>query len=125
MKKLGLIILLVFLAIIISTIIGAAQSPDNIFTQVKIDTWGHFISFFFLTWLLHALFRIPLINTGICLSFYAAFSELGQYYLGYRNGEFLDFLANIIGIALFMAIRWGMIVYGRSTYKRWSKRKFN
>lgn len=96
---------------------GIVQTPNNIFTQIKIDTWGHFLSFFLLTWLLNSAFKLPLTNTSICLIVYAALSELGQAYLGYRNGEFLDFIADVAGVILFVSIRWCWIVYGKSRYK--------
>lgn len=119
MKKAHLLILLILLSIIISVVVVAVKIPNNIFTQIRIDTWGHFISFFFLTLILNKAFKVELINTGICLFVYAALSELGQYYLGFRNGELLDFIANITGIVVFMSLKWGWIVYGKSTISKY------
>lgn len=123
MKKLRLILLFIFIVIIVSTIISALQTPNNIFTQIGIDTWGHFISFFFLTWLLHSLCKIALINTSICLLFYGALSEVGQHYLGYRNGEFLDFIGDAAGILLFILLKWCWLMYGKSSYHQIKSRK--
>lgn len=123
MKKLRLIILFIFIVIIVSTIVSILQTPDNIFTQIAIDTWGHLIGFFLLTWLLNIICKLALINTGVCLVVYAALSELGQAYLGFRNGEFLDFMADVMGVGLFMLIKWSLIMYGKSSYKQIQNRK--
>ena len=38
--------------------------------------------------------------------FYGAVTELSQLYLGFRNGEISDFIADVLGISLYMAIKW-------------------
>jgi len=40
------------------------------------------------------------------LIFYAALTEVGQSFLGYRSGELGDFIADIIGISLFVLTKW-------------------
>jgi len=93
--------------------------PDTIknaiFKYPKIDTIGHFTGFFILTWLISSLLRLPLLNIVLCLIFYGALSEIGQWYLGFRNGEFTDFYADTAGILVFSLLKWGAIVYGKST----------
>lgn len=118
MKKPHLILLYIFIVIFITMVVGAYQNSDSVLNSIKIDTWGHFISFFALTVLLHSLFKIELLNTGICLIFYAAASELGQFYLGFRNGEMSDFIADVVGVVLFMFMKWMWLVYGKNTYRR-------
>jgi VanZ family protein len=81
--------------------------------HTRIDSWGHLIGFFLLMWILHSLIKLPLLNSAICMTFYAALSEIGQYYLGFRNGEFRDFIADIAGILLFMLLKWISMVYGK------------
>lgn len=123
MKKLRLILLFILIVIIVSTIISLLQTPNNIFTQIGIDTWGHFFSFFLLTGLLHSLFKIPLINTSICLLLYGGLSEIGQHYLGFRNGEFLDFIGDAAGILLFIFLKWCWVMYGKTPYQQVKSRK--
>jgi VanZ family protein len=40
-------------------------------------------------------------------------SEVGQYYLGFRNGEFRDIIADVIGILSFAAVQWFYSFYWR------------
>lgn len=82
-----------------------------IFRSPKIDTIGHFISFFILAWLLHSLIKLTLRETFFTLSFYGVLSELGQYYLGFRNGELSDFFADIAGISLFIMLKTLYVTY--------------
>lgn len=80
----------------------------------KLDSIGHFLGFFFLTWLLSALLKQPLFNLAMCLTFYAALTEVGQHYLGFRNGEFRDFVADILGIALFVTVKYVWIKFSEN-----------
>lgn len=73
---------------------------------LEIDFIGHFIGFYLLTWFLHKKLSLPLLNIGICMIFYGAVTELSQLYLGFRNGEVSDFIADLLGISLYMAITW-------------------
>lgn len=96
--------------------------PDElkkiVFRSPQIDTIGHFISFFILAWLMHSLIKLTLIETFITLSFYGALSELGQFYLGFRNGEFSDFFADIAGICLFILLKWFYLLYKKKLTRR-------
>jgi len=76
-----------------------------VFRTPKIDTIGHFIGFFVLAWLLHSMIKLSLLTTFITLSFYGALSEIGQYYLGFRHGEFSDVFADITGISFFILLK--------------------
>jgi len=40
------------------------------------------------------------------LIFYGALTEIGQSFLGYRSGQLGDFIADIIGISLFVLTKW-------------------
>ena len=103
-----------FLLIVLLSLCSLIFSNDLrtiIFEQVKIDSIGHFIGFFCLSLLLNSLLKLPLFNTVICLIFYAALSEIGQYYLGFRNGEFRDVVADILGVLLFTLLKWTYVVY--------------
>ncbi len=89
--------------------------PDTItkliFRSPAIDTIGHFIGFFVLTWLVASILKLSLLSTLFTLSFYAALSELGQYYLGFRNAEFSDFFADIAGISLYIFLKYTYLKY--------------
>ena len=102
---------LLFVSGIILAISLSSDIRDFFFHHTRIDSIGHFISFFCLTLLLHSFIRLPLFNTMACLTFYAFFSEMGQYYLGYRNGELRDVVADILGICLFVLLKWVYIIY--------------
>lgn len=80
---------------------------------IKLDSLGHFIGFFALTWLLHKTFKFPLINLVLCLIVYSALTEVGQYYLGFRRGEFRDFLADLAGIGFFILVSFIVTLYGK------------
>lgn len=89
-----------------------------IFRSPQIDTIGHFIGFFVLTWLVSSILKISLLSSLFTLSFYAALSELGQYYLGFRNAEFSDFFADIAGISLYLFLKYTYLRYKLFTLKR-------
>lgn len=74
----------------------------SIFQFPAIDTIGHLTSFFILTWVSHSVIKLSLPVCVILLSFYAALTEVGQSFLGYRNGEAGDFVADVVGIILFV-----------------------
>lgn len=89
-----------------------------VFRSPKIDTIGHFIGFFVLTWVVSSILKLSLLNTLLSLYFYAALSELGQYYLGFRNGEFSDFFADVAGITLYVFLKYTYLRYKLYTLKR-------
>ena len=78
----------------------------RIFQLPAIDTMGHLASFFILTWLSHSIIKLSLSLTIPLLIFYGALTEIGQSFLGFRSGEFGDFLADIIGIFIFVLAKW-------------------
>jgi hypothetical protein len=93
--------------------------PDSlrkrIFQFPEIDTIGHLISFFILTWVCHSIIKLPLSICVPLLIFYGALTEIGQSFLSYRTGQWGDFFADIIGISLFVIIKWLYIGYFRQT----------
>lgn len=89
-----------------------------VFRSPQIDTIGHFIGFFILTWFVSSILKLSIFNTFCSLSFYSALSELGQYYLGFRNGEFSDFFADIAGISLYLLLKYAYLLYKLYTLKR-------
>ncbi|WP_157442986.1 VanZ family protein [Colwellia piezophila] len=84
--------------------------PDTlrhrIFQFPAIDTLGHLTSFFILTWVCHSILKLSLAICVPLLIFYGAFTEIGQSFLVYRSGEFGDFIADIVGISLFVVAKW-------------------
>ena len=89
-----------------------------VFRSTEVDSIGHIVSFFALTWVLHSILKLPLANTMFTVAFYGALTELGQYYLGFRNGEFSDFFADVIGVALFGITRWSILMYRNRSSSR-------
>jgi len=81
------------------------ELKNAVFRSPQIDTISHFIGFFVLAWLMHSLLKTTLALTFFTLSFYGALSELGQYYLGFRNGEFSDFFADVAGISFLILLK--------------------
>lgn len=102
-----LLIILISLAVSLfySEVLLSTEMKKMIFRLPKIDTLGHFISFFSLTWVVHSIIKLPLKITFLTLIFYAGLTELGQAYLGFRTGEFTDFLADIVGITTFIVLK--------------------
>ena len=98
--------------IFVSTLLLFAHEflPDvlrkRIFQFPEIDTIGHLTSFFILTWVSHSVIKLSLPLCIPLLVFYGALTEIGQYFLGYRNGELGDFIADIFGISLFVLAKW-------------------
>ncbi len=86
---------------------------DTIFKNTQVDTIGHCIGFFILTWILSSFVKLSMTPLVFALIIYAGLSEVGQYYLGFRNGEVKDFVADIVGILLFALLKSVWIVYGK------------
>jgi len=105
-----------------SELLLPAALKKIVFRSPQIDTIGHFIGFFVLAWLVHSLIKLTLVETLITLSFYGALSELGQYYLGFRNGEFSDFFADIAGISLFILLKSLYLIYKKACIKKSNKK---
>ncbi|OUR83351.1 hypothetical protein A9Q75_04910 [Colwellia psychrerythraea] len=70
------------------------------------DTIGHLTSFFILTWVSHSIIKLSLSLSVPLLIFYGALTEVGQSFLGYRSGQFGDFVADVVGISLFVLAKW-------------------
>jgi len=104
--------LIFFIIVIIATVLFAFSANYLIttilvnvsFHRPNIDTIAHFIGFFCLAWLIYALLEMTLISILFTLSFYGALTELGQYFLGFRNGEYSDFYADVAGSLFFIAL---------------------
>ena len=78
----------------------------RLFQFPALDTIGHLTSFFILTWVSHSILKLPLSICMPLLIFYGALTEIGQSFLGYRSGQLGDFIADIIGISLFVLTKW-------------------
>lgn len=115
MKNSSAILLLLFLILVFTITFSVPNELQNQIIKVpKIDSYGHFFTFFILTWFLNSVIKLPLMSTVLALVVYGALSELGQLYLGFRNGEFSDFIADTVGILTFVLIKWGYLVYGKN-----------
>ncbi|MDN3653148.1 VanZ family protein [Thalassotalea ponticola] len=90
---------LTYVGILIITVVLTNADELSLWLTKKLllDKVGHFISFFLLTWLLDKIISLPravLVLSVIC---YAGFTELCQWYLGFRSPQFYDFIANALG----------------------------
>ena len=111
-------LLLVLVLIFSSTLyLLSADFSQALIRGTGIDSVGHFFGFILLTWIFHSILKIPLFNTTVCLVLYAILSEVGQYYLGFRNGEARDVLANVSGIITFIVFKWCYVVLGNRSYR--------
>ncbi|MCW8834670.1 MAG: VanZ family protein [Colwellia sp.] len=108
-----------------SALLLPTELKNAVFRSPQIDTIGHFIGFFVLAWLMHSILKTTLVSTFFSLSFYACLSELGQYYLGFRNGEFSDFFADIAGIALFILLKVLYLFYKKALLAKLSANQSN
>lgn len=118
LKNLHHFLFILTLILIAISLTFSSDIRSMVFRNTQIDTIGHFIGFFCLTWVLSSLIRLPMWPLTIALIFYAALSELGQYYLGFRNGEMKDFIADLFGIFMFVLLKWVWLVYGKKLLKK-------
>ncbi|WDE06489.1 VanZ family protein [Thalassomonas viridans] len=107
--------LFVSLILILAGLLLFTDAGKILYKNIKLDTTGHFISFFLLGALLHHVIKISLFVSCSCLIFYGALSELGQYYLGFRNAEFRDFYADALGVLAFALLQWCIHLYRKRT----------
>jgi len=112
-------LLILLIVVSLAILVGVAKSDVNTFLTrlTRLDSIGHIIGFFLLAWFLFATLKLSTINLSICLVFYGALTEIGQVYLGFRNGEVSDFIADIIGISLFVLMRWAIMIYSNKETK--------
>jgi VanZ family protein len=83
-------------------LIVALTVPDEMLAPyLQLDKLGHFLSFFILAWLVTTLLKLPFRVTLPCLIIYGGLTELTQSYLGFRNGELTDFIADSLGVLAF------------------------
>ena len=116
--NLQLLILLVSTLFLVLFFFIPTELTKQVINKIQLDTFGHIIGFFGLTWILVGLVKLPLMNTVICLYFYSALTEIGQHYLGFRNGEFSDVVADVVGVSLFAALQWLIVIYGKPKHEQ-------
>ena len=71
------------------------------------DKTLHFIAFAILSLLLNLSYRIDWKMSVLYLLFYACFIEFSQYFTPNRCAEWLDVVADAIGIAIGIIFYWG------------------
>jgi VanZ family protein len=116
--------LLVIAAILLffpSAFLFTTEIKKIVFRSPQIDKIGHFISFFILAWVMHSHLKISLMTTLGTLTFYGAFTEFGQFYLGFRNAEFSDFFADIFGIIFFILLKSLYLFYNRILFTKYNQ----
>ncbi|QYJ87093.1 VanZ family protein [Shewanella mesophila] len=82
----------------------------------NMDKVGHLGSFFCLALLTYLAFEPKWYTLTSILAFYAIFIELVQSTLPYRSASSADFIADMLGVALFYFIHW--------LYRRYVKASF-
>jgi|TARA_B110000091_G_scaffold166110_1_gene177543 VanZ family protein len=113
-KRHHFLLLLIFLLSLMA-LFFSTEVKTVVFKHTALDSIGHFIGFFCLSLLLNYILKFPLLVTTCCLALYAVLSEVGQDYLGFRNGEFRDVVADIIGILSFAFLKCFYSYYWRKT----------
>ena len=96
LKYIGIYKFLVYLSIIVAFTLGSIPSSDEMPKVENLDKLLHF-SFYFIL----ASFYQQLMTSKhtIVLAFFIGVSvECIQYFLPYRSAEFLDLIANLVGI---------------------------
>ena len=76
------------------------------------DKTLHFIAFSVLSLLLNLSYQITWRKSVLYLLFYASFIEFSQYFIPNRCAEWLDILADSIGIGIGLLLYWA--------YKKWA-----
>ena len=71
------------------------------------DKTLHFLAFAVLSLLLNLSYRMAWWKSVLYLLFYACFIEFSQYFTPNRCAEWLDILADIIGIGIGLLLYWG------------------
>ena len=71
------------------------------------DKTLHFLAFSVLSLLLNLSYRMAWWKSVLYLLFYACFIEFSQYFTPNRCAEWLDILADIIGIGIGLLLYWG------------------
>ncbi|GLX82542.1 VanZ family protein [Thalassotalea eurytherma] len=118
MKSRQQLLFFLFFVLFITGIFLSTETNSTVFQHTQIDTIGHFISFFCLAWFLNAFLKLSLILLTPTLIVFGGLTELGQLYLGFRNGEFSDFFADVLGVLFFVLLRWVAMMYGYSLKKK-------
>ncbi|MCF1427283.1 MAG: VanZ family protein [Shewanella sp.] len=72
----------------------------------NLDKVGHLGSFLLLSWLTFEAFRLRWHVLVPLMALYAFAIELVQSYLPYRSASFSDFVADMVGVALFYLLAW-------------------
>ena len=110
LRKYGLIIsLLVTFITLLALAIIYPNDFKPVFRLPEIDLIGHYFGFLLLAAFVQLQLRLRLLTCVIGMSCYAGITELVQAYLGFRNGAWDDFIADLLGIASFGLIKVGLI----------------
>ncbi|OUS23288.1 hypothetical protein A9Q98_15550 [Thalassotalea sp. 42_200_T64] len=97
LKNFKLLLYATLSIVFISVLINYSAIASLLHQYHLLDKTGHFLGFLFLTWLVDKLIKIDLKVTVITLCIYSGLTELGQWYLTFRSGQWTDFLADVLG----------------------------
>lgn len=97
--------LTVFFILAVCLLSACVRFYQPVYNATHIDSVGHFLGFFILAWGFNVVINVSLQHTFFCLFIYAVASEVGQFYLGFRNGELRDVIADLVGVLLFISLK--------------------
>ncbi len=96
----------IFFLLIILTSFSTLSAPlETLISLVHFDKFLHFFAFLVLSVFLDLSTTEPLIKKKMLISLLIAYAlsiEVTQYFLPYRDAEFLDFLFDLLGILVYL-----------------------
>lgn len=104
MKLSSFTLYLVILLSVVALVVNYAFVTNILHKYHLLDKTGHFFGFLLLCWLMDKLLKLELRILIVTLIFYSALTELGQTYLGFRSGQWFDFVADAMGCLCYALI---------------------
>ena len=97
--------LIFFLLVIITSFSALSMPSETSISLTHLDKFLHFSAFLVLSIFLDLSSTEPLIKKKMLISLLIAYAlsiEVIQYFLPYRDAEFLDFLFDVLGILVYL-----------------------
>jgi len=97
--------LIFFLLVIITSFSALSMPSETSISLTHLDKFLHFSAFLALSIFLDLSSTEPLIKKKMLISLLIAYAlsiEVIQYFLPYRDAEFLDFLFDVLGILVYL-----------------------
>ena len=94
-----------FLLIVFTSFSALSMPPETSISLIHLDKFLHFFAFLVLSVFLDLSTTESLIKKKMLISLLIAYAlsiEVIQYFLPYRDAEFLDFLFDVLGILVYL-----------------------